>query len=337
MPDEPDSSILRPVVTAFFVLAMIVVLAEVVMRRLFGTRRRGALDHDVPPSMSRGTASAATRNAFQLQYATAQANQLLGRPATAPEVAQAHDVLRNEVLVRGAEFNGRHIVADSFMRSAVVEVLRQPDLVRETSIRQLFQALGADSLVATWDTVTARLRGPGRTWFVRVGAAQIENLRRALDNVQTLFLSEKQGNLHAGTHIDVTDEARALLGPDRVRTIVTAATGVMEDFGLRPHLRTVGREVLLSYDGASGEFHRFGYSPGRTHDAPIDPLSLLPARTAVTVFANSAWRVKVRYCFAYHPWKVMVALIVLLAGLAAAIRWSEVDRVLGANLFGADR
>ena len=259
---------------------------------------------------------------YDTAYAAQQVAAYHGRPPTAAEVAQATNIFQTEVRVPRAEFHARHVVPDRLMAEMVNDALRLPTPAKLAAMRDLFVACGAHALVAIWDQVAPRAVG-GSRWAQRISIHLLRQLRRAMTNIPTLFVSESQGNLQAGTHLDMTEEGVAILGRPRVRAIIAAAVDAMNIFGLGPRLRNVGNSLHLSYEGAAGEFRQYGYDSRRSRDQQTNVLALAREDQRLLLIANSSFSDRIRYFVHYHPVAFFFALIALAAGLIRLVPWDD--------------
>lgn len=332
--DGAERSWLRPSLLTLAIVLLVFLIASLwrVRRRIVwrspatAPRPRGlgsAFDPDqpLPPSLRRAGFSAATQTAVFETYATQQVVSFprgAGQPAPGPaDFAGAVQQVRQPDLRRA--FHIRHVVADNLLRRAVWHVVRAPrdDLVR--LVRELFVTFRADSLVATWDDVASRLPaggGENDRWFQTLGSRLVGDLRVLISQVPNqLYLSESQGNLHAGTFPDVTEECIALLGRDAIRRVLSATVRLIEGLGLLPRLVTVEGEIMLGYENAAGRFRHFGYRPRLSHDIHLSPLPLLEDAAAERVMRNTPLQVQILACYAIHPWGVIRVLTLLLLRL----------------------
>ena len=267
--------------------------------------------------LRRGSPSAAARRPVRQAYAAAQTTAMQ-RFIPGGAAAASLDVLEQEVLVEGAEFHGRHVAPDSLMRGCILQVLRAPRAELVAAIRSMFVAINSNSLIAAWDDIANRMHGMNpQRWYQHLGRNRIQALRRALNNAtQQLFLSESQGNVMTGTHVDVTPEAVALLGRQRIDALVQSSADLISTVGLEPQLRVVEGEIMLGHRNSAGAFRQYGYRSNRSHDRPTDPLAHLGWRQIPEVVWNTSFTVRFRYLWRYHPFcaiGVAVA-IFLLAG-----------------------
>jgi hypothetical protein len=331
MPRPFDDRLAVPILLgSTLTLALVVILVTVVWKRMQRLTSGRSPFPAVAPSLKRSSPSAQTRRAYHEAYVQAQLTQEQHGPPSLTDITNATDYLQSQILVPGHEFHARHPIADSFLRGVTMEILQRPDATKEAAIRTLFHACGGLKLANIFDQVTHALHHNTQpNWFHRLGPNLVYRLKKALDNIEGLFLSEFQGNLHAGTHADLTADASAILGPQRLRDIVSAAVEVMELFGLRPQLATVGSDVLLSYEGGIGELRWYGYDPTRAHDQPSDALSLMEPAQVARVWANSSLEAKCRYCFIYEPQKFAGIVATVAVSLIGAISWPAIERYMG--------
>jgi len=266
----------------------------------------------VPGSMGRMGFSTGLRHQISHLAAQAQVNELMryGHPGT---VATAQAVFEDEILSQphAAEFQVRHVLADSFLRRSVIAVLRMGSDPLAATVREVFVAFGSHQLVNLWDDVWSRARGTPN-WYTAVGRDHIKALRRALTDVRgNLFLSEHQSNVAAGTHVDVTPDAIGTLGDVQIRNIVAAGVKLMHELGLEPRLVALQDEIMLGYTGSAGGFFWAGFNPRRSRDRQVDPLTLLDDDQAQVVWNNTPPNTRLKWCFLWQPLKCIAALVLL--------------------------
>lgn len=192
-------------------------------------------------------------------------------------------------------------------------------------------------MIHIWDELYGRLEEEDGNWYRVLGSRRVATLRRYLTNLRhNLFLSEAQGNLHAGTYIDLTEEGLVLLGANQVRRIVAATVEALEVFGMAPRLALVGHELMLGYDGAVGELREFGFDPRRAHDLHIDPLAVAPPTSIEAILRNTEPRVLVEYFRQNRRARLMVYGAIL-AIVAAYLLRLNFDRLFGDDEGRPDR
>jgi hypothetical protein len=326
MPEDSELSFWQPLLWCVLLLMLIVSIHEV-LRMRFRSRQRTRAIEDPSRILSRRSFAQQTHRDVRHQYASQQHLAYTGSLPSAIELESSYRVLQDNVLVGRHEFHARHIVPDQLLRRAVMDVLRGGNDEQARLLRVLFQSFNANHLVNIWDDVVHRVNNHQGNWYQALGRNRSSDLRRGLDNVTgQLFLSESQGNLFTGTHIDITDETLGLLGRDRVQDIVNAAVELIDSMGLRPQLALVQNEVLLSYDGASGEYRQYGYNPRRSRDAHIDPLAVTSWSNAATIWSNTNRTTILWYCARYQTRVFFGALILLFLGLYALVNWAAITR-----------
>ena len=184
-------------------------------------------------SLRRTAFSQATYAKAIERYARQQLLEL--RQIDSPNPAQLLAAMRTiqDGTVRGA-FHLRHIFADSLIRSLVISVLRSQDMNRLAVLRRFFVDAGATTLVSLWDTVKERLEAAGGNWYQALGRNIVKQLRTLITNdlPYNLFLSERNGNLQVGTFIDVTEEGIALIGQQRLATLLQTGLDTIIAFGM---------------------------------------------------------------------------------------------------------
>lgn len=101
-------------------------------------------------------------------------------------------------------------------------------------LRRFFVDAGATTLVSLWDTVKERLEAAGGNWYQALGRNIVKQLRTLITNdlPYNLFLSERNGNLQVGTFIDVTEEGIALIGQQRLATLLQTGLDTIIAFGM---------------------------------------------------------------------------------------------------------
>src|SRR5690606_17041645 len=224
-------------------------------------------------------------------------------------------ILQHEIF--GArEFALRHVVADRFLRWAVVETLRAPTPDLVAGLQSLFEAFGVGALANQWRAIGARLAAPGwqgNRWFTSLGRGETRSLRTNLTNcLGNLFLSESQSNLRAGTRPDITEDALALIGSQELSGILNALVPLLQSLGLGPRLAFIRGNLTIDYNGASGEYQHYGYDPTRSQDASSNPLALLSWRNAGVVARNTDMVTMVRIAFQVYPVRTVSLILLLL-------------------------
>lgn len=271
---------------------------------------------DVTPSMRRGNFSKNTRNDAQQQYVTHQFNQLENRPPSAVELQQGQQELQQGVLGQ-REFHVRHVEADSFLRSATMMVIRAPNADLISALQAVFDAFGGGTISGTLRAITPTISDPGYNgsqWFSSLGRRRVAELRDGITNcLGNLFFSEGQGNLRAGTRTDVTEEAIALLGRDRIAEIANSAIALREKLGLQPRVELVQNHVFSSYDGASGEYTQYGYNQNRDQDNPVNVLNLVSRSNALVLARNTDLVTGIRLAFLHYPVRTLSVITLILA------------------------
>lgn len=330
MPDDQDAQEnpgLYLLIGATLLLMLIVALFNIhrrFTRRAPSVVRDNHVDRmfiardDIPHSLRRGPFSAPVRREVNEIAARHQVDAL--RPyGLHGTTANAHNILENEILSnRRPEFQVRHVLADNFLRRSVVAALRMRDDGLAATIREVFESFGSAQLLNMWDTAWAQAR-VGGNWFHAIGRNGVRDLRRALNDVRgDLYLSEHQSNVAAGTNVDVTPDALALLGEPTVNRIVDRGVRLMHQLGLEPRLVQVQNEIMLGYSGSAGAFYQFGFDHRRTRDMQVDPLTLVSEDEARQVWENTPPRLRLAYAFRVRPLQTIAALILLFVLAAGA-------------------
>ncbi|KRE88308.1 hypothetical protein ASG87_06740 [Frateuria sp. Soil773] len=307
---------------ALVIMGLLLAMALIMMIGRRPARRRVAFSTDIPPSLARSTFSRQTRNDAERTFVTRQHGELGVPNPSAAQVDAGQDVLRDEVF--GArEFAVRHVVADRFLRWAVVEALRAPTPDLVVGLQSLFDAFGVGALANQWRTIGPRLTGPGwqgSRWFTSLGRAEVRSLRTNLTNcLGNLFLSESQSNLRAGTRPDITEDALALIGTQQLSGILNALVPTLQHMGLGPRLAFIRGNLTIDYNGASGEYRHYGYDPRRVQDASSNPLALLSWSNAGTVAGNTDLVTLIRTAFQVYPVRTVSLILLLLYVLSSRL------------------
>jgi len=88
----------------------------------------------------------------------------------------------------------------------------------------------------------------------------------------------------------------------------------------------VANELLLGYDGAAGEFWRYGYRANRTHDVHVNPLALLSSHQQAIVRGHSSMRNRFLHALRHERFALLVmGVCLILAAYFARCAWPGGD------------
>lgn len=277
----------------------------------------------VPPTFARTSFRAQTHRRVREDMVTAQYREE-GRAAPTPrEIAQGV-VEVGAGMMGNREFPARHVEADSFLRRATMFVLRAPTEQRLQALQALFDAFNPVGEAATvlrgvGGTITGAAYNPQR-WYAALGPVQVRALRNGITNcLGNLYLGEGQGNLRAGTHTDITDDAVAIHGREHISRIINEAIALRRILGFHPRLTIIQGQPFLADDDATGEYRHLGYHPARPQDAPHNPIRMVNLRNAITLASNSGLDGNILLAAHYYPERTLMLILVLLALLWAVL------------------
>lgn len=303
-----------------FGLALLGYLATQVLGNRGAPRRPAG---GVPPTMVRTPFSPQTHRRVREDMVTAQYREV-GRAAPTPHEMTQGVAEVDAGMMGNREFHARHIEADGFLRRATMFVLRAPTEQRLQALQALFDAFNPVGEAATvlrgvGGTITGAAYNPQR-WYAALGPDNVRALRNGITNcLGNLYLGEGQGNLRAGTHTDITDDAVAIHGREHISRIINESIALRRTLGFHPRLTIIQGHPFLADDDATGEYRHLGYNPARPQDTPHNPIRMVNLRNAITLASNSGLSGNIRLAMHYYPERTLMLIALLLALLWAVL------------------
>jgi hypothetical protein len=326
-----DQAVVLPSSDGFYytdcmaLLAGLMMLAAAIALMWSGVSETETERKPLPKSLRRRPFARDTVEENQFKFLDQQFEQAGVDPANQQQIDAAMLALRD---TRRA-FHLRHVFADSLIRDMVAVVLRDPTPVSIAKLKNFFSAMGANRLVQFWTQNEWNLCR-GVRWDYVLDKSARKTLSNLLSNdiIGNLFYSEKQGNLHIGTHLDLTEEAIVQIGRENVQTLLKAGLEALQALGFAPRIRLIGDEMALGCRDAVSELYWFGYRRREPRDPQINPMSLISYADSLAILRRTPPMVRFRYMCVVNRDFVVYLLVYACFAYLRRCNWQS---VLGFN------
>jgi hypothetical protein len=227
------------------------------------------------------------------------------------------------------EFAVRHVEADSVIRHFIHRMLRMPTPELVGAVRALATAISGALGNRIDDVGDEVLRDDwnGQRWHATLGRNRVRQLSDAIAQcVGNVFFGEAQGNLRAGTRPDITFEAMAQLGGERVTEIAESLINLLRVAGLHPRIAFINRQPMIDFDGATGEYVQYGYDENADMDEVVHPLRVVGPTSAIVLLHNTDGTNLValaRHAIVNMPTRIRLLLLLMAAATILYMRLSE--------------